>query len=103
MPSGRTPAAGSFASRPFGPIADFAAVSVRLPGSELGGMRRLAGQSDAVHAVGLTLDRDLQLAIGGAKGELDVAGDDRPVIVAAEQVEFWLARHGVDIGLQFDR
>lgn len=61
------------------------------------------GQSDVEHAIGLALDLDLQMAIGGAKGELDVACDHRPVAVAAELAEPRLARHAVLIGVQLDR
>ena len=39
----------------------------------------------------------------GAEGELDMAGNDRPVVVTAKQVGPDLARHGVQIGLQFGR
>jgi hypothetical protein len=57
-------------------------------------MRRLVGQSDAVHTGGLALDRDLQLAMGGTEGELDVACDHWPLAVAAELIEPWRAREG---------
>jgi hypothetical protein len=65
-------------------------------------MRRLGRQSDEIEPVGLAIDFDLQLPVRGAERELDVAGNDWPVVVATELVGAWLARHGVQVGLQFD-
>ena len=101
--SRRTGNLRSALSRPSGPIADFATVGGWLPWPELGSMRRLGGQADGVEPVGLAVDLDLQLPACGAEGEFDVACDHRPVAVLAKLVEAWLARHAVDVGLQFDR
>ena len=47
-----------------------------LPWSRFGCMRRLACRADAVEPVGLVLDFELDLPIRGAKGEVDLAGND---------------------------
>src|SRR6478735_3099149 len=89
-------------SRPFGAVADFAAIGEPSPRSELRRVWRPRRQIDRVHPARLPLDVDRELAVPGAIRELDFACDHGLVAVAIEAGRSQLARHGVEVGLQFD-
>ena len=60
-------------------------------------------KSDAVHAIGLALDLDLQLPVGGAKGEFDVAAITPRSPSRRNRLTSVSPGMPVPIGLQLDR
>jgi hypothetical protein len=77
----------SIAPRPFCPVADFAAIWMFLPAAEFGCVRGLVGQMDLIRAFGSAVDREVDLAVRRAEGEVDFADDHRALAVVLRQVK----------------
>src|SRR6476659_10103185 len=70
--------------RPFGAVADFAAIGEPPPRAELRRMRRPGRQVDRIDPARLALDVDGELPVRGSKSKLDFACDDRLLTITIE-------------------